>query len=229
VNGRNHVLVGACGWLLVAPEVTPHLGPPLTSRDLMAGTLLCAGSALLPDSDHPRATIAGTLGPLTKGLTRVIAKISGGHRNATHSLIGAVVFGLGALALMEWRWGVFAMFWLCGSWALRLLGPDHLQKADILAAGMAAWAAWWISDHVEAGPWMVAAVVGGCGFHLVGDLLTKGTIPLFWPLKVRIGLGLLRSGTEIEEVLSVVLTVAAVLLGWKVGVQAPATVDPYLR
>ena len=66
----------------------------LTPAEFVAGAIICAGAAMLPDLDHPSATIAQTFGPVTWGLSKAVAWLSGGHRDATHSLAFAVAHGV---------------------------------------------------------------------------------------------------------------------------------------
>ena len=45
----------------------------LTPAEFVAGAIVCAGAAMLPDLDHPSATIAQTFGPITWGLSKAVA------------------------------------------------------------------------------------------------------------------------------------------------------------
>ena len=42
----------------------------LTPAEFVAGAIICSGAAMLPDLDHPSATIAQTFGPITWGRAR---------------------------------------------------------------------------------------------------------------------------------------------------------------
>ncbi|HEY9472229.1 MAG TPA: metal-dependent hydrolase, partial [Mycobacteriales bacterium] len=108
--GRTHALSGAVGMLAVTPAVAA-LAPSLTPHGpvaLAAGTVVAAGAALLPDLDHPRATVARSLGPVTGALSKVVAAVSGGHRQATHSVAGVLLaaglFGVAGSAGGWWAW-----------------------------------------------------------------------------------------------------------------------------
>lgn len=91
--GRTHALTGAMAFGLAAPVLGAFAG--LTAGELLLGTAVCAGAAVLPDIDHPGSGISRTFGPLTRGFARLVAWTSGGHRHGTHSLTGAGVFTLG--------------------------------------------------------------------------------------------------------------------------------------
>lgn len=84
--GRTHALSGlalfAAGSLLV----------DLPTGSVLLGGAVCAGAAVLPDIDHPGSGISRTFGPITRSLAWVVGKVSGGHRNGTHSALGAALF-----------------------------------------------------------------------------------------------------------------------------------------
>src|SRR5256885_6898424 len=99
--GHTHALSGAAAWLAVTPLVSDHAllhqyAMSLSPTQIAAGTLVCAGAALLPDMDHHDGTIANTFGIVTRLICRFVAWISGGHRHATHSLLFAAGMGAGA-------------------------------------------------------------------------------------------------------------------------------------
>lgn len=215
--GRNHVLVGMAGWLVAAPPIAAAAGYPLTAGQVAAGTLLCGGTALLPDIDHPNSTVAHTLGPITQGLCSVVAAISGGHRQKTHTLVFAAGMGVAMYFFLQLGWvAVFSLFFLCSAWALRLLGPAKV-KYGLFGFGVPAVAgllSWYIANTFPPEWWMLWAVVGGSLMHLAGDIVTKGGVPLFWPIPGRIGFGLIRTNGMVEQVLTPVLIVLVLWLGW---------------
>jgi membrane-bound metal-dependent hydrolase YbcI (DUF457 family) len=215
--GRNHVLVGMAGWLVIAPPIASLFGTPLTAGEIAAGTLLCGGTALLPDVDHPNSTVAHTLGPITQGICSIVGSLSGGHRQKTHTLVFAGLMGVAAyfLLLLGW-WAVFGLFFICGAWALRLLGPTKIKYAffGFTIPAIAGGLAWYIADNFEPQWWMVWAVAGGSIMHLAGDIVTKGGVPLFWPIPGRISLGMMQTNGLIEQILTPVLSVLILWLGW---------------
>ena len=91
--GFSHATSGALGWFLAAPAVANLIGQPLTAPELAVGAVACAGAALIPDLDHPQATIAWTFGPISKAAARLTALLAGGHRQGTHSLLFSIGFG----------------------------------------------------------------------------------------------------------------------------------------
>ena len=57
----------------------------------------------------------------------------------------------------------------------------------------------------------------GIGYvgHIIGDFVTKDGIPLFWPIKLRSGLKLFRTGGGIEAFLGVLILGANVYYLWQ--------------
>jgi membrane-bound metal-dependent hydrolase YbcI (DUF457 family) len=94
--GRAHALSGACIYSLAATTTHP------TPAQYALGMTITAGAAVLPDIDHPNSGISQTFGPATRGFAWMVAKVSGGHRNGTHSNLGAgiiTMLAFGSLAL----------------------------------------------------------------------------------------------------------------------------------
>ncbi|GAA3193562.1 metal-dependent hydrolase [Actinocorallia longicatena] len=80
--GRTHALSGLA--LFTAGTYPLHL----PADQIAIGAVVCAGAAVLPDIDHHGSNIARTFGPITRGFAWTIGKMSGGHRNGTHSALG---------------------------------------------------------------------------------------------------------------------------------------------
>ncbi|HEX7461774.1 MAG TPA: metal-dependent hydrolase, partial [Dermatophilaceae bacterium] len=78
MQGHSHAATGAAAVLLVEPH-QPWLM-------LVATAALGAAAALLPDLDIESSTVSNSLGPVTRLISRVVALVSGGHREGTHSL-----------------------------------------------------------------------------------------------------------------------------------------------
>ena len=94
--GRDHALSGALAFAALA--VPLHM----RTEVLAAGMALTAGAAVLPDIDHPDASIAQTFGWVTKGFAWAVEHVSGGHRHGTHSLAGAAVFTAAASVITHY-------------------------------------------------------------------------------------------------------------------------------
>src|SRR5919205_2069496 len=85
--GHSHAASGALAWVSTATTVPPLFGAHLGPRDVLIGTAVCAGAALLPDLDHHDSTVANFLGPPSELAARIIGWASGGHRHGTHSFL----------------------------------------------------------------------------------------------------------------------------------------------
>jgi hypothetical protein len=125
--------------------------------------------------------------------------------------------GVASYFLLHLGWAaVFGLFMLCGAWAIRLLGPKKI-KYSMFGIGIPVVAgalAWYIADTYPPHWWMVWAVVGGSLMHLAGDIVTKGGVPLLWPIPGRISLGMMKTDGFVEQILTPVLTVLVLWLSW---------------
>ncbi|MFE0462190.1 metal-dependent hydrolase [Kitasatospora sp. NPDC058965] len=219
--GHSHAVSGAMLFAGSAPFLPPlllhtHLRP----ADILLGTVLCAGAALLPDLDHHDGTIANFLGPISKILCRFVAWISGGHRHATHSLLFVALMGGGTWAGVTYLGRYFTLgvaFFLLALAikALRLHPPGDgvhtwLTVMGLSVVGVAVMDKW----MPNAPGWLPYAVALGTLAHLLGDCLTKQGAPLLWPHKERYEIVLIkRSGNDVEtKVLVPIMTVATLAL-----------------
>lgn len=82
--GHTHAVSGAMVWLAGCAGLAA-VGWPATPWHIAAGTVVCAGAALLPDLDHPQATVARALGPITRTLAHLVARLSAGVHEATRT------------------------------------------------------------------------------------------------------------------------------------------------
>ncbi|SDR30227.1 LexA-binding, inner membrane-associated putative hydrolase [Thermostaphylospora chromogena] len=232
--GHTHALTGAAAWLAAAPGLAalPYLSESsrlvelgvmanaLTPAELMAGALVCAGAAMLPDLDHPSATIAQTFGPVTWVLSKGISWISGGHRGATHSL----VFAAGTGVLAHWLansnpLGRDILVVLLIGLALRAIGlgiPRKRYGSALINIGLTVGLFAIFRSHEVGYAWLGLAVAIGCLVHVIGDCLTERGCPVLWPLKRRwllpykIGI---KTGRAFEQkVLAPILSIVVIAL-----------------
>lgn len=192
--GMQHATCGLLAGVGVAALI-PSAPWPL--RGLVVVT--AGGAALLPDLDHPGATAAKSLGPVTKVIAWAVDRVAvtvyhatrgpgdsptrrGGHRLLTHTvpaclLAGALVGLLGVLSPV-------ALAVVCGLLAgLLALGT---KQAGVTLAVTCAGVAWWLLERYPGWSWAVpVAVTVGCLVHLAGDAVTPSGVPLLWPLAVR--------------------------------------------
>ncbi|MDI3330270.1 MAG: metal-dependent hydrolase [Micrococcus sp.] len=221
--GPHHAACGAAAWVLIAADGGLPLGPlagvglfgtgsealltlpeaiPLgfgllggiTDLGVLAGAIVAAGAALLPDADHRSASIAHSLPPVSEWVCRVLGKAAGGHRNGTHSLLG-----LAAFTLMAWLLSRLAVPTEAGTLQLgagigTVLLSAFAVKALRFMPGRARKVPWLVGILCGAlvtvglgaeSAWFVLAVALGVAVHIAGDMLTDGGCNLLWPAALR--------------------------------------------
>jgi membrane-bound metal-dependent hydrolase YbcI (DUF457 family) len=221
--GHSHAVSGALLYVGSAPYLPQlvlhtHLHP----ADILIGTVLCAGAALLPDLDHHDGTIANFLGPFSKMLCRFVAWISGGHRHATHSIFFIALVTAGSWAGVHYLGRYFTLgltFFLLAMAvrALNLCPPGHGTHAWVTIVAEAAIGTLVIDRWMPSEPmWLPYAVGLGALAHLLGDCLTKEGCPLLWPHRNRYEIVLIkRSGNDVEtKFLVPMMGVATLALLW---------------
>lgn len=233
--GHSHATSGALAWAaagsflpisaLTYPAIqgiTGHIG----ANELILGTFITAGAALLPDIDHPNGTIAHSIGPLTHTLCKVVSKISGGHRHATHSFAFVALVTYGTWAGQHWLGHYFTLGLVFVMLALAVRALNLCPPGDkihaygpciLLAGGGTVLMDGWIHG---APAWMPFAIGLGTLTHLAGDCLTEHGCRLFWPFTLRTALPIIhKTGNKVETwFLAPTMAVgAAVLLYFHAG------------
>jgi membrane-bound metal-dependent hydrolase YbcI (DUF457 family) len=212
--GAHHAASGAAVWLALTTRFDVGLAPlaqvipglpeqltlglgllNLTPSAIIAGALVTAGAALVPDADHRHATISRSLPPLSNIVCIHVGRMSGGHRHGTHSILGLAVFVVIAA--------------LAGLWTVELPGFGTIFPGAgllaVLLASFAAKALKFIPDTMRKFPWVVGIAVGafvtffapqepywfpltmalGVAIHIAGDMVTTDGCNLIWPLRIR--------------------------------------------
>lgn len=197
--GPTHSAFAAATWTALAGGKV--IGAPIalslvpgveTPAALAFGAVVAAGAGLLPDIDHPSATIARSLPPVSTALSHLVSALTGGHRGYTHTLLGALavfaffyvvpvgtwsatVGGVGPLGL-----GVALTVLILGAFASKALkvsfGPLGAWPSALLAAVVAAF----VFPHGVT--WLAWAVMVGYLSHLVGDIMTTKGLAVARPL-----------------------------------------------
>jgi membrane-bound metal-dependent hydrolase YbcI (DUF457 family) len=228
--GRSHLLLGAAGFLAIEAFVpTSILGAHLDTAELAAGTLVACGAAMLPDLDHPQATLARCLPPASKWLSHIVNILAGGHRKGTHTIwcwaaVGFLTYW--ALKLQVGPLVALGISIFAALLMLRVLTESDgliclllafvLGGAAVLAAG---------TDYT----WITHAVVIGFGLHLLGDIVTTEGIPPFDPLPPNIAIPIIgKVGGPVEQgtgalcgLIAFYLLVSTVFLpGWHAQIKA---------
>jgi len=208
--GRNHATVGA----VVALGFSPLISDDPVTILLVATT--AAGAAVLPDIDHPNASVSKVIpiaGPL---LSRFVALVAGGHRNRTHTLEAGTLVTTAALFASQHRLAAACVIATLVCFAAALLGPHlRLVSAASLAefviaiiVGLAVFRLNWLPVD-----WLPAAVAIGYVSHLFTDAITTAGIkPILIAPKFRLRLTRIRTGGFTEGLLGTVAILALIAL-----------------
>jgi membrane-bound metal-dependent hydrolase YbcI (DUF457 family) len=176
--GHSHALSGA----VTGSAAGILLQLPAAQVAALAG--FTAGMALLPDLDKCGSSPARCLGWLSEAIAWAAGRISGGHRHATHSVLGVAVFTGLAWACCQFRhdWagkaGLALLMTLSAAAALEALHIARGHAADLIAMGIAA-AEVWFGYGLRLIP---LAVLIGCCTHIAGDMLTDSGCMLGFPV-----------------------------------------------
>lgn len=189
--GASHAATGAAAWLALSGPLAQPAGVEVSPQLQIMGALTTAGAALISDWDHPRATIAYALPPMTNLIAAGIRAIAGGHREGTHSILGVLAFTAVALALTPvqatlggqlysvGQGAVAAFLAAVAAKALHIIPTSGYLRAWIIGLGVGA-----IAATTAPGAWWIPVSVSlGVVVHIIGDGLTKEGVPLLWPLK----------------------------------------------
>lgn len=202
MKGHTHALSGAAAWLAVtSPSVIATGGYDQSTSVCLAGSVLCAGAALLPDVDHHNGTIAHSLPPLSGVVCKNVEHLSGGHRHATHSWLGVAIFSvmtwastlgvatIGGRTVAIGAGIVAAIMIAFAAKSLKLTDGLGLKgnAGSFLKSNAGSWfiaiagagCATWFLDYQWT--WLVACVGIGAFIHCVGDTLTVEGVPWLWP------------------------------------------------
>jgi membrane-bound metal-dependent hydrolase YbcI (DUF457 family) len=176
--GHSHALSGAVTGL--AAGLFLQLSFPQTAA--LAG--FTAGMALLPDLDKCGSSPARCLGFLSEAVAWIIGRLTGGHRHATHSILGIAAFTTLAWFSCHYRqdWagkaGLALLMTLTVSAGLEALRVARSHVADLIGIAIASWEVWY-GYGLRLIP---IAVFVGCGTHIAGDMLTDSGCMLLFPL-----------------------------------------------
>jgi membrane-bound metal-dependent hydrolase YbcI (DUF457 family) len=193
--GGHHAASGAAAWVAVAATGPYTLGwYPLDATGVLIGGMATAGTALVCDWDHRSSTVAHSLPPLSNMIAVGIENASGGHRQGTHSVLGAAMFVLLAAAAAQVQvdtpWGVLSvgagllcMFMInIAAKALKLFPKSGWITNWVFALAMAGLVTWFAPHQWT---WLPMSMLIGVVVHIVGDMVTTGGVPLLWPLVIK--------------------------------------------
>jgi hypothetical protein len=247
--GRDHALLGAVGYLAVAPLV---LNNP-SWETLGIGCVTSAAFALVPDIDEPGSTVSRKLGPLSRGVSKMTNRFAGGHRQATHAPFFVLCIAIGAFFAAQSAMALAIIVALSFLLVFRMLLPKALKYARVAGLsmlGLTAASAFYVYHHYTAltsglnasgissvwtvAGWFILATAGGCIWHMVGDSLTVEGIqwlrvPFVRASRKRYSLPLVgHCGSERETFVGCCLMLALIYLVFHfVGVPAYHAFNPH--
>lgn len=194
--GVHHATSGAAAWL-AATAALPAFGTdvyPLAPASVLAGAVVCAGAALLPDADQRSSTVANSVPVLGRAVARGIGDATGGHRAGFHTVLAAALVTLLAVLVGRFTMAVppLGTVPLGPALATVPLIAFAVRARDLVRRRSTAWGVGLVAATLvvllspDNPTWFPVAV--GLGFlaHLAGDLLTVGGVPApTWPLALR--------------------------------------------
>jgi membrane-bound metal-dependent hydrolase YbcI (DUF457 family) len=193
--GGHHAASGAAAWVAIASTGPYTLGwYPLDATGILIGGMATAGTALICDWDHRHSTVANSLPPLSNVIAVGIENASGGHRQGTHSVLGAAFFVLLATLAgqiqLQTDWGLLSvgagllcMFMInIAAKALKLFPKAGFISNWLFALAMAGLVTWFAPDQWT---WLPISMLTGVVVHIVGDMITTGGVPLLWPIVIK--------------------------------------------
>lgn len=203
-TGPTHAVMGLAAWGAVSLVAITH-GVHVGQATWIAGAAITSGAALLPDLDHPPATVSRSFGPLTRAISHGVDGFSvgvynltrfkndphrnGGHRTFTHTAVFAALAGIlcTSLVLLNNPWLTAGMLFFLAGLGVRGLLHEWDHKADTFVvmtfSAVITWACWgWVHTGDHRAQWFGLAVIVGCLAHCVGDAITEDGCPVLWPV-----------------------------------------------
>jgi len=204
-----------------------------------------AFASLMPDIDHPGSEMSSVFPFVNKIFP---------HRGITHSIVGVGLFSFGLYFLLGYDKVLSAVLVVSAFIGVQFLGEmltrqtrqlqnlslDLLSNKQIkfMIRGITAildvflillvFLIWKDRFRIE----ILVLLAFGYFAHLIGDFVTKEGIPVFWPIKKRIGLALFRTGSFVELTIGFFLFVANIYLVYtfwsKFGLSSPGYWQNYL-
>lgn len=228
--GRSHAISGAMASSLALTAVPDYVAAePFAAAAFVVTT---TGAAVLPDADHPNATAAKVLPPLSAPICGVVATVSGGHRKGTHYLLGLIVFAVvvtvacapSLILGADHPYNTYAVIsqavltGVCvamGLGALRVFRASKSPAFGWVAAFLAGALVW----YSQLDPLVtIAALVGGCFVHIVGDMLTPQGVQFLWPITTTFRIPILatkdKEARKRREALLASLMIVVTIIAW---------------
>jgi membrane-bound metal-dependent hydrolase YbcI (DUF457 family) len=201
--GATHFATGALAGSAIFAAA--GASPPL----IIAGSVLTGGAALVPDLDHRNSCPTLAIPPVTRWAADGIRSASawayertatdyerrstnerepGKHRYLTHTLTFSI--GLGVLAYFAGEFLavrvllslVLVAFAIRGAaQKIAVFRPlDKPMPRLVTSAALGCYLGWAIEPYQ-----LAVALSAGCVVHILGDMMTKSGVPLWWPYAIK--------------------------------------------
>lgn len=230
--GRAHAISGVLAVTMAGAYLD------VSGTAMLVLGMVVPGSSLLPDVDHAKSTVSRTYGPLTRGFSKLV-----GHRQITHSVPGVLGLGTalyGSLAVRDGatvsevpavQLGVEVASYAFVCVVLILVLAAFLRLFRDVPGRVGRWfRRSWLDDLAPIPfvgsvvifsdldlDYVPIAIMIGCVVHMLGDMITKMGLPIFWPISTRkYRLASIKAGGKIERLLIVPLMIAGIV--WSTGV-----------
>ncbi|WP_276972047.1 metal-dependent hydrolase [Ferrimicrobium acidiphilum] len=219
--GRDHLLLAGVAGIALLPIVAPaEFKDPVT---LGISTVIVAGFGLLPDIDEPGSTLSRKLGFVSRGFSKIVKTLAGGHRKLTHSLIFvALIWILAYLTDKNWAtWTTCIMYLITASVALKYLLPAMLRRSHLLLWGLMFGGAYVAYRHPLDPLEIAFLAASGTMLHIFGDLLTVEGVPLLYPMSLSFRFPIVGHTERAEDgpfnrehLLGIALALAFIIFAW---------------
>lgn len=175
--GRTHVYSG-----MAAGAATLPIAPVEGVVAALAWVAVSGGAALVPDLDHPNATMTRMWGPLLVPLHKAVRWAGRGHRGGSHDIIVApAVIWLIAWAAShhEISAGILiAVVIGLGIRGAEFVVPGRLFEHPAVNVAVAGNLAWMTAAYAMTLAWLPWALALGVVVHIIGDGVTKAGVPI---------------------------------------------------
>ncbi|HEY8454362.1 MAG TPA: metal-dependent hydrolase [Actinopolymorphaceae bacterium] len=146
-----------------------------------AWVVACSGAALLPDWDHRSSSVTVMWGPLSRAVHAVVHVVFRGHRGGTHDwfVSPAIFAGLAYLASLHEISTAIAIAVVVGA-ALRALAfviPGDNERFWPVNLAVSAGVGYLVAFHARLPWWLPVAFALGVVTHIVGDAVTRSSVP----------------------------------------------------
>lgn len=172
---------------------------------LLIFVIIGSAFALVPDLDHPGSTVSRKFGILSQGASHLFGAVTGGHREASHSLLFSIICGLlgVGITLIPFRIGLTdtvsidsaqfftgILFVMSVIFIIKLILPLGIGKryyTVLVLAAIVIASAFAIGDLIPSFGLGLAMFLG-VNMHILGDSATPSKVKYLWPSRRKFGI-----------------------------------------